>query len=486
MRPSTHVVLVMLALMTGAVNAAAQAPPPPAGAPGAAPPPAAPPAAPAPPAPPAAAPAPAPAAPPAPAPPEAAPAAPAAAPPAGGAPAPAPAGPANWYDKFAADAFVDAYGSFNSNMPKPMAPASLYAGVPPGPASAGATYGNPPGGNSFRAFDVAQGFAVNWAGLNVAYTADQIGGTVGLRFGPGAIIYHNGTSDEVAGLQFVKQAYATWKPVDKLTLDLGKWDQPYGSEVADSQLNMNYTRSVLFWYIQPLWFTGLRVDYAASDMLDLKVFAANGWNNTLGINRSKTFGVQAVLTPVKEAVFYVGYVGGPQQADVGAGTPAAGGTPAVPPGDVPDANSHWRHLIDFVADINPTSALRFLLNADFRAEDGLPPPPGGMGTHSASVYGANLVIKYAFTDAFSGALRGEYYHDEHGDTLLTNTKTDVEDGTLSLNYTVGSHLAFMLDGRYDHASTPDIPNAPGIFQKNFSGFTDSQFTATLGVIASTK
>jgi hypothetical protein len=361
-------------------------------------------------------------------------------------------------------------------MPKPQAPVSLYAGSIP--ASAGQPYSTPPGGNSFRALDVAQGFAVNWAGLNVAYTADQIGGTVGVRVGPGAIIYHSGTSDEVAGLQFIKQAYATWKPADKLTLDLGKWDQPYGSEVADSQLNMNYTRSVLWWYMQPLWFTGLRVDYAASDMLDLKVFAANGWNNTLGVNRSKTFGVQAMLMPVKETIFYIGYVGGPQQQDFGAAAaiPPATGTIV---GDVADANAHWRHMIDFVADLNPTSALRFLLNGDYRTED--------YGTHNGSIYGANLVIKYGFTDAFSGALRGEYYHDEHGDTLGTGMKTDIEDGTLSLNYTVGSHLAFMFDARYDHASTSDAPSGfPGIFQKNAAGATDGQFTATLGVIASTK
>jgi len=388
--------------------------------------------------------------------------------PAAGTPA-TPVAAGNWYDKFAADAFIDAYASYNANTPKPQAPVSLLA-----PTS---SPGNP-GGNSFRALDVAEGFSVNWAGLNASYTSDTIGGTVGLRFGPGAIIYHQTTSDEAAGLQFVKQAYGTWKPVDKLTLDFGKWDQPFGSEVADSQLNMNYTRSVQWWYMQPLWFTGLRVDYAFADQFDLKVFAANGWNNTLAPNRGKTFGIQATITPAKQAVFYLGYVGGPQQADFTTGSPAVGTAAAVPAGDVPDANSHLRHLVAFVADINPTSDLRFLLNVDYRTED--------LVTHNASVYGGNLVIKYAFTDAFSGALRGEYYHDEHGDTLGTGTKTDVEDGTLSLVYGVRTHLALMLEGRYDHASTPDVANSPGIFQKNAADASEGQFTATLGVIASTK
>jgi hypothetical protein len=45
----------------------------------------------------------------------------------------------------------------------------------------------------------------------------------------------------------------------------------------------------------------------------------------------------------------------------------------------------------------------------------------------------------------------------------------------------------MFDARYDTASTPDAPPGfNGIFQKNANETTNGQFTATLGVIASTK
>jgi hypothetical protein len=369
-----------------------------------------------------------------------------------------------------ADAFVDAYYSFNANQPKPPAPASLYGA----PAAVG--------GNAFHAFDAAQGFALNWIGLNASYAADPIGGTIGLRMGPGAMIYHAGTSDATSGLQFVKQAYATWKPADKVTLDFGKWDQPFGSEVADSQLNMDYTRSVLFWYAQPLWFTGLRADYALSSMLDVKVFMANGWNETLKVNRSYTFGAQATLTPADGMIFYLGYAGGPQQPDFGIG-PGPGGM-GVAVTDVAGANDHWRHLVDFVADINPTKQLRFLLNGDYRVESAA---GGGAPPADETVFGANLVVKYQVSDPFSVAVRGEYFHDEKGTVLGTGTKTDIEDGTLSLNYAFGSHLAFMIDGRYDTGSiSPSPAGFPGIFQKNAADASSGQFTATLGVIASTK
>ena len=361
-------------------------------------------------------------------------------------------------DKISADAFVDAYASYNANGPKPQGPASPAGGFP--------------GGNSFRAFDVAQGFALNWLGVNATYAADPIGGTVGLRFGPSAALYNAGP-DNTYGMQYVKQAFATWKPASKLQLDFGKFDQPFGSEVADSQLNMNYTRSVLFWYIQPLFFTGLRATIPIADQFSILAFAANGWNNTIDNNRGKTFGAQVMIKPADALIMYIGYVGGPEQNDF-----APGGAMMAPVVDVPNANDHWRHLVDFVADINPTKELRFLFNADYRTEDTV------TANHSAVVYGGNLVVRYTFSDAFSAAIRGEWYHDEHGDTLGTGSKTDIEDGTITLMYGIGNHLAFMLDGRMDFAQNDVLNNK--IFQQNANGATDNQFTATLGVIASTK
>jgi hypothetical protein len=398
------------------------------------------------------APAPAAPAPPPPAPPEAAPA-PAAAPPAAAA-APTP----SVLDKVSADAFVDAYASANwLNSPKPQGPVNT--------AGSG-----PPGGNTFRAFDSNQGFSLNWIGLNANYAADPIGGTIGLRMGPGTTPYNAGP-DNVNGMQFVKQAYVTWKPIDKLTLDLGKWDEPFGSEVADSQLNMNYTRSYLFWYAQPLFFTGLRIDYAFAAAFDAKVFAANGWNNTVDNNRGKTFGVQLTVVPSDLATIYLGYVGGPEQNDYATGAATATGVT-----DVANADSHMRQLADLVADINPTKQLRFLLNGDFGAEDDLP-NTGAPGTHNELWYGVNLAIRYAFTDAFYGTLRGEVFKDKFGDRL--GAATTLESGVLTLGYGVGSHLAFMLDNRIDGSSD-------SVFQQGSAGSAKTQFTTTLGVIASTK
>ncbi len=432
MRTFTTAVLLMVAGLAEAGQAAAQTPPPP---PPAAAPPAA--AAPAPPPPPAPAPMP----PPPPPPPAAVVVAvPAPAPPA--APA-APTPPAMWYDKFSGDAFVDAYGAINWNMPKPQF-----------------------GTTGLHAYDEAQGFSLNWVGLDASYAADPVGATVSLRFGPGALIYETPT-DVNFGMEYVRQAYATVKPADKWTLDVGKFDQPFGSEVPDSQLNMEYTRSLLFNLNQPVFFTGLRLDYAPIDMIDAKIILANGWNNTIDNNRGKTIAAQLMVKPADAAIFYIGYAGGPEQTDF------AGGN------DVPDANSHWRHLIDFVADINPTKELRFLVNGDYDTED--------FGGFNESWYGANIAIRYLVADPFQITLRGEYFHDEHGDIVAlpatgpaAGPAVNVESATLTLQYVIASHFTLMLDNRIDVADqTLFASSTPGNFEK-------SQFTTTLGVIASTK
>jgi len=336
-------------------------------------------------------------------------------------------------------------------------------------------------GVPLRAYDQAQGFAVNWIGLNGAYTADPIGGTISLRFGPAAALYNvaavtGGSADNSFGMQNVRQAYATVKPADKLTLDAGKFDQPFGSEVPDSQLNMEYTRSMLFNLNQPVFFTGLRLDYAPVDAFDAKLILANGWNNTIDNNRSKTIAAQVMVKPADQFILYLGYAGGPEQTDFVAGvTPPAGSTaPGTPASDVPDANSHWRHLVDLVADINPTKELRFLLNGDYDTEDF-----GPAGT--ATWYGANLAIRYIIADPFQATLRGEIFYDKHGNIVSSGgtNSTTIESGTLTLSYVIASHFMLMLDNRIDAADT-------AIFPKNTTDTAKTQFTTTLGVIASTK
>jgi hypothetical protein len=376
---------------------------------------------------------------------------------------PAPAAPAApWWSNFSGDAFVDAYANVNWNFPRGQF------------------------GQALRSYDQAtDGFALSWVGLNASYAADPVGATISLRFGPTASLYHvpataTSTADNNFGLQYVRQAYGTVKG-GPLTLDVGKFDQPFGSEVPDAQLNMEYTRSMLFTLNQPVFFTGLRLDIAPTPMIDIKLIAANGWNNTIDDNTGKTFAAQFSIKPIDQFQIYVGYAGGPERADFlpvpqisPTGIVAAPLPSGATAGPVAGADSSWRHLVDVVADINPTSNFRILGNFDYDTEQ--------FGDHNAVWWGINGAVHYSVAD-FGITGRYEYWSDKHGDIVTANpasgfTGTIVNSGTLTLSYLIASHFLLMLDNRIDVADSKIFATTHDV--------SKSQFTSTLGVIASTK
>jgi hypothetical protein len=369
-----------------------------------------------------------------------------------------------WYDGIKLEGFVDAYAGINANSPKPQS-----------------------GQNLGRAFDVTNGFAVHWAGLNASVAPEPVGATVGLRFGPSAFIYNAGP-DSAAGLGFVKQAFVAWKPVNgaPIQIDFGKFDTWIGAEVADTQYNMTYTRSALF-TTQPLFHTGVRVDIAASEQLDFKLYAVNGYNNSIDNNAMKTFGATAAVTPTKELGIYLNYIGGPEQNDFAPGMMGGPGTV------VPGANGRWRHLADVVADVKFGRG-RVLANADYATEK---LAAGTLSTSdpekSVSWYGGNLTFGYAVTDLFAFAVRGGYLADPDGYVAPlwgapVGQAASVVDGTLTLSVTPTPNLIIKLEPRIDSVSS-DQPGFEGNFPKApdaaAPGVSKTLFTTTLGVVATT-
>jgi hypothetical protein len=398
-----------------------------------------------------------------------------AAPPAGEAAAPPPAPPAEaappappWYNNLKLSAFADAYYSMNFNYPHPQGGTNNAVVVP--------------GGNGERAYDFNNGFSLHWAGIDATYNYGSVGGTVSLRFGPSTVGYNS--YDTPNGAQFLKQGFVTWKPMgadSKLALDVGKFDQPYGSEVADSQLNINYTRTFLYWLGQPLHFTGVRVDYAVTDQFDIKFFAVNGWNrvvanNSMGKVGIQNFGTQIMVKPVPEATFLLGYMLGANQDDVSTTPVAGGGTVSTYDSD---AKTRLRHFVDFVADVSPIPALRFLANADYGTEKLSDASAAVAGQGRAKWYGANLVVSIKASDQFFIAPRGEIYVDDHYNFPALEKKVTFTDATITAGYTPTPNFVLKLDLRADHASEPIFPS------KYIDTSNHSQYTATLGVVATT-
>ncbi len=403
-----------------------------------------------------------------------------------------------WYDAIELSAFVDAYASVNYNFPKPQHD-SLNAD------------GSPRQANLLRQFDRSNGFALSWVGVNASYAPDPVGATVSLRFGPTAnLIAGSGFSgdassyDSANGLSIVKQAFASWKPGggdSMFQLDVGKFDTPYGAEVAESHLNLNYTRGLLF-ASQPLFHTGLRGSFAISDAFDFKIIAVNGWNNTFDNNAGKSLGAQLnfhVHGRDGEDLLgaSLGYMGGPERDDhdtvvcsqentkVDTASGKCVSSPMTPAGDTyvfdrPTTNTKGlRHLVDLVVVANPIERLRLMLNADFGAERRRDSDnPSQFNTFN--YFGVMAAARVAIVDQLGIAARGEYFRDNGGFLVAErpDVHKDLVSGTLTLDFLPADFLTIRLDGRLDWASHE-------IFNKGLRDKTGTQVTTTLGVVAHT-
>ena len=394
-----------------------------------------------------------------------------------------------WYEALDFCLFADSYASVNFNLPKPQE-----------------------GTNRFRAYDRTNAMSVSWVGLDVSHAAEPVGGGLGLRVGPAAHAYaasclseNTRCDSDVDGLGLVKQAYAAWKPGgagSNVTLDFGKFDTIYGAEVAESQDNFSYTRGALYWLGQPLFHVGLRTRYDPLPELALTALVVNGWNNTIDNNLGKSFGLQLTMAPADRLRVALGWLGGPEQDDIGyvaceVGTeydPTTGGCSAAADAELPartyvvdrgGANrlQAWRHLIDLSASYVPIGNLGLVLNADFGTHGHRSIGPDLETELERQYYfGAMLGARLALTETYALAGRGEYYSDPDGMT------TDVAGlqlvtGTLTAEATPTDFLILRLEGRGDFVV--DADGSKEIFQYQERGHKSRLITTTLGVVVTT-
>lgn len=390
-----------------------------------------------------------------------------------------------WYDAVALSAFADAYYNVNWAFPKPQD----GSGVPT------------------RYYARQQGFGLSWVGLDASYAPEPVGATVSLRFGPTARTYAGADAD--SALENVKQAFASWRPAGPegaLTLDFGKFDTLFGAEAAESHKNATYTRGAL-WNAQPLFHTGLRGTLELMPELTLAAIAVNGVNNSQDNNVGKTFGLQAQLYPSDWLSLSVGWLGGPEQDDsvttsclVGqAYDPTVGdcvARPGAPGGDeVVDrggANDFeaWRHLLDFVVSAEPVANLSLLANANYGTEGVRVGTSAAPAIDNQSWYGGMLTARYALTEIFAVAVRGEYLNDKSGAVTgftdpsgLTVQNVEMATATLTLEAMPTENFLIRLENRGDFL----LEGTPGtdVFRKEERGSEDKLMTTTLGIVVKT-
>lgn len=278
------------------------------------------------------------------------------------------------------------------------------------------------------------GFGLNWLGADFGYDGGMWGVTGSLRFGDALAIYGTGT------LGPITNAYVTLRPVEGLSIDAGTFGTIYGAEVAESWVNLNYTRGELYFNFQPFWHTGVRMAYENSGFV-VRALVANDANNSNLGQGAVNAGLQLGYSND-----YFGIVGGALQS--------------LKPDTTVNNGGFIDTFFDVVATLNVGNFSmigNFDLNVGYEADD---------------FWGASLAAGYSFVPAFGIAARGEYLAFSGDADLWTATLTfDVKPIPDVENFVV------RWDNRVEFASDDVYLNSAG------DDVTDIWFGSVLGIVA---
>jgi hypothetical protein len=320
------------------------------------------------------------------------------------------------------------------------------------------------------------GFSLSWLGLDANYDGGAFAVTGSLRFGSATPIFH-GASDLAFGIDNITQAFVTWRPLEKLDLDLGMFSTPFGAEVAESWKNLNYTRGALYYYGQPFWHTGLRAKYRISDQVSVTGLLVDGVNNVSetqynnGIDQAPTIGAQVGVTPSDTLSF------------------AAGGLVALDGEENDDAGFDTFLDLVGVLSLDPVTVV---LNADYIVTQ------SAFGGDDRSFFGLSGAIGYAFTNHFGIAGRLEFLTDSFAGGVAAGddpfdgsdaTSWNLITATVTLDYKPlpeTPNLIIRWDNRFEKSNQDVFGDDVGnVLDDDDDTFKDTWFQSVIGVVVTT-
>ena len=306
-----------------------------------------------------------------------------------------------WYDGFELGAFVDAYYNMN------------FQGAE----------GNTPTLAAHRAYEENIGFGLAFGGVDIAYERGPIGATLNLRVGDGQErLMGLGSRPVVANMQ---EAYATWTPLDLISVDFGVFSTLYGAEYSRSWKNLNYTRGALYYLMQPFWHTGLRANLSYGGF-GATLMVVNGTNRIIESDDiSPHLGLQVSYD---HDLFHVcaGYYMGRSGSGFGL---------AADPGSL-------EHFFDVVATLS-LGDFKLIFNGDAMST-------GGGGSPNADWFGGvSLAAGYDIVEFFRVAARVEFLRD--GARVIGDGWANLLTTTLTLDARPQENLILRLEGRLEWA-----------------------------------
>jgi hypothetical protein len=282
-------------------------------------------------------------------------------------------------------------------------------------------------------------FALSQAGLTIAYlptsgfgaSTTVVAGTEAFDGGyaPGPYVGGVGGSNTFNVLEGYVQYIG-----GPATLKVGKFTTLAGAEVAVPTGNSNVSRSLLFWYSEPVNHTGVRLAYSAG-IATIYGGINEGWNASAAVTKDKTFEAGVALAPSKAvALGFYGYYGD----TISFGTGDKG----------------KKLLIDFTGTFTVSDKITIVASADYDTQEN-----GVVTGKTAKWSGAALYGNFAISDAWRTSLRLEYLDDADG--YATGAEQKLTEGTLTFGYAPAKNFEFRVEGRYDQS---DISGSDDITQ----------------------
>ena len=221
-------------------------------------------------------------------------------------------------------------------------------------------------------------------------------------FGSGARLFRDGLEPgPLADLLYVQQAYGYYQFGNGAQLDMGAFGTIAGLEVAESHLNWNYSRGILWAWNEPFSHVGARLGVPLSDTFTGTLMLVNGFDNAWDQNTGKSYGVQGSLAPSDQFNTTLTWINGPENA----------GT-----------NDGWLRDLSWNAYAGLTDRVEAMVNMDYiSATD-------EMGT-SATSWGLGGYLRFHVNDRVRIAERYEFMNDREGRStgveqmLMENTVT---------------------------------------------------------------
>ncbi|MBC8288299.1 MAG: porin [Nitrospinae bacterium] len=219
-----------------------------------------------------------------------------------------------------------------------------------------------------------------------------------------------------------------------LLIDFGKFATHVGAEVMDGYDGWNYTfsRSFLFNF-GPFTHTGVRMQYAVSDTVEVLGVLTNGQDNQTDNNSAKGFGGQVSWAPVDNVALYFNYFGSAESQT----------------GDTKNTND-LRNFYDVVADIGVCKNVSLNLNFLYGSEDNA----NGVNL-DAEWWGFSGIVRYDVNEWLSLNFRGQVFDDKDG--FRSSTVQKLTAFTFTPEVRVNNNMVVRAEYRHDDSdATPFI------------------------------